>query len=231
MTFSERFAWIFEARKTTANGLSEKAGLARSYLRNFLKAEAEGKAVRPGVNAIEVLARAADVSASWLSTGAGPREPYQGRLPAESPSPAPPPTSTTRTTLDAVDEQIDAAFDPTRHKPSDVLPVREAVRSSAALLRPGADPVAYVRRLLDVAARERERGRRPSGEELPALAVGLLSQQLDERDVQVQRMNEAIERARQWMLANGLPLPEEGQLAAPPPAKVEVLPVRSARKR
>lgn len=86
-TFRERFAWIFEHRGTNANALSEAAGLSRSYVRMLLKAEEKGAGKRPGTDALNSLARAADVSFLWLSTGRGPREPYRGEEPGESPDP------------------------------------------------------------------------------------------------------------------------------------------------
>jgi transcriptional regulator with XRE-family HTH domain len=142
-SFEERFEWIFKARGTSANRLSEDAGLSRAYIRMLVKTEREGRTKRPGATAIDALARTANVSAHWLSTGLGPREPYSGPAAAEGATPAPP-VSDTITTLDATRDLINAAYDPERHLPSDVFPVEAALRVGAPLRRTDQDPVAYV---------------------------------------------------------------------------------------
>lgn len=80
-TFAGRFAWIFENRGTNPNALSEAAGLSRSYIRMLLTAERKGASKRPGPEALDAIARAANVSFRWLATGHGTREPYQGEVP------------------------------------------------------------------------------------------------------------------------------------------------------
>ena len=94
-TFTERFEWIYEHRKLTANGLCERAGVARSYLRNLAASEAAGRKVRPGADVLDKLARAADVSEPWLRTGQGNPGHYEeggGGSASADPTPPTPPT-------------------------------------------------------------------------------------------------------------------------------------------
>ena len=83
-TFAGRFAWIFENRGTNPNALSEAAGLSRAYIRMLLTTERKGASKRPGPEALDAIARAANVSFQWLATGHGAREPYQGEAHPES---------------------------------------------------------------------------------------------------------------------------------------------------
>lgn len=180
MSYAERFEWIFETRKTNASALAEKAGLTRSHLRGILDGEKEGKKVRPGPETLEALAKAANVSFRWLSSGKGPREPYEGDEDAgDAASPTPAPASTSSTS-DAVNQLIDEVMERGLHRFSDGVLVREALAKSpppAAFV----EPRMYVLRLLDTAAWHREQGHKVQAEELPALAVGFLDQELAKR--------------------------------------------------
>lgn len=218
-TFAERFGWVFEERKTNPNELSERAGLARSYLRNLLKAEKDGRDIRPGADALDKIARAANVSFLWLSKGDGPREPYQGTVSAAT-TPAPP-ASETRVVLDAVADMINSAYDPTRHLPSDAILVGEALQITATFKRAHVDAAAYVRRLLDAAARERQRGRKVAPADLPTVALGVIGEQLDERDERVKRLQEELARAYDWMRERGVSPPEDAATLAQQKASVE----------
>lgn len=181
MTYTERFEWIFEARGTNASALSEKAGLARSHIRGILQGEKDGRRVRPGAEVLGALAKAANVSFRWLSSGKGPREPYdgdeEGELSAEAPSPVPP--SAVNPAENPLSQLISRAM-VGREKEYDFLDgllVREAL-SSVPPPQDFVDPVVYVRRLLDTAAWHRARGHKVQPKELPALAVGWLDQEL-----------------------------------------------------
>lgn len=213
MTFEERFNWIFRHRGTTANALSEGAGLSRAYIRMLIATERKGAMKRPGAAALQALAKAADVSVRWLSSGQGDPGRYEG----DPASPAPPPVSDTLVSLDVIDDRINGAFDPSRHKPSDAIPVREALRTGGAtLLKHDQDPLTYVRRLLDTAAAYRERGEKVTGAELPALALGHLSHRLSVQEGQVSALEAALAEARAWILANGLELPKNDPNAPTP---------------
>lgn len=222
MTFTERFAWILKERGITPNALCERAGVSRSYLRNLEKSEALGRHVRPGADVLDKFARAANVSTLWLGTGKGERVPYEGPVLVEAESPTPPPVSDTVTSLDTVDELINSAFDPDRHKPSDAGPVRDALRAGAPLLKASVDPVAHVRYMLDATARRRERGQRTTTDELPSATVGLLSDELRASQAAEARLQEVIEQARKWMRDNGIDpdnLPSVATAQGPAPSK------------
>lgn len=215
-----RFEWIFKHRGVSASGLSHKAGLSRSHVRGLLEAEKRGEAPSPTLATLDAIARAADVSLTWLSSGQGepgsydgPAVPANDRPPA---SPIPPPVSSTVTTRDAAEELVNAAFDPEVHQPSDILPVLEALAHGAPLLKSDQSPAAYVRRLLDVVAKKREKGQRVRAANLPSEAVTYLSEQLDENQARLRRAEERLERARQWILDQGLALPDDDPNAPPP---------------
>lgn len=88
-------------------------------------------------------------------------------------SPAPPPVSDTYVANDIVDGLVNAAFDPTRHMASDIIPVVEALKETAALMSDYMDHAAYARYLLDAQATARESGKRISPKELPFAALGV----------------------------------------------------------
>ena len=161
-TLPERFAWIFDHRRTNPGALSEAAGLSRSHIGGMLRKIEAGDDPNPTRKTMTRIAKAANVSARWLMLGVEPREPFDPNETEAPASPSPPPVSDTVTTLDATDELINAAFNPERHRPSDLGPVRDALRTGAPLLRSAADPVAHVRHMLDAVARRRERGQRTS---------------------------------------------------------------------
>jgi lambda repressor-like predicted transcriptional regulator len=89
-------------------------------------------------------------------------------------STAPPPVSDTYAVSDSVGALVDAAFDPERHRPSDVAPVMRALEKTATLMRDHMDQRDYARYLLDAQADARAKGKRIKPEDLPfaALAVG-----------------------------------------------------------
>ena len=89
-------------------------------------------------------------------------------------SPAPPPISDVRITDDATDAIVNDAFNPTRHKASDVPPVVEALQRTAALFRDNVDPVAYAARLLAAQPTDPRDGRASAtpGARTPASPAG-----------------------------------------------------------
>ncbi len=220
-TFADRLAAALKKLGWSQNRLEREAGLSKGHVNRLI----HGKGARTAPETLVAIARVLGVDHDWLATGSGQ---MGARAHGAADSPPPPPISETRTALDAIKDMIDAAYDPERHLPSDAMLVSEGLLVGAPLLKANVDPATYVRRLLDTAAKERQRGRKPRGEDLPALAVGLLSDELDESREEVQRMNEMLAQTRQWMIDNGIPLPKTGQLAALPPVGAE--PPRQPKK-
>lgn len=236
MDLLQRIDWVMQQRGTNPNRWSEDAGLTRTHVRTMRSKLEKGRDPNPTRQTMESLARAANVSIAWLLTGHGAWEPYEGEgaavqaQPSEPESPTPPPISDTITTLDATQDLINAAYNPERHKPSDVIPVEEALRVGAPLRRTDQDPVEHVRLLLDTAAKYREKGERVAGADLPALAMGHLSRQLGASQAAQARLQEELEQARQWLLANGFELPLDDPNAPPsaPPSAPPPLPSLAA---
>lgn len=230
-TLGDRLQIALDDRGMTQNELEKKLSLNAGHINKIV----HSKRGRIDPELLLDIARALGVRTAWLAKGTEPMDdpevprPQGSRAAKRSPrrtsgpeaSPPAPPISETRTVLDAVKDMIDAVYDPERHMPSDAMLVSEGLMVGAPLLKSSVDPATYVRRLLDTAARERQRGRKPRGEDLPALAVGLLSDELDESREEVQRMVEMLAETRQWMIDNGIPLPKTGQLAALPPVNAE----------
>lgn len=192
-------------RAMSMRALSLAAGLSASHVEQIVN-----KRQSPDVeiDTLEALARAGNVSTLWLHKGIEPREPYQGPA-VEAPATPAPPASETRVTLDAVADLVNSAYDPATHLPSDAMLVGEALQIAATFRRAHVDPAAYVRRLLDAAAKERQRGRKVAPADLPTIALRVLGEQLDERDERVRRLQEELARAYDWMRERNIPLPED----------------------
>lgn len=163
MTLANRIAAAMKARGLNQNQLAGKTGLTAGYLGKVQ----ERNARKMNVENATLIANALGVPMLWLLTGEGegPDVPVA--------SPAPPPISDVRITDDATDDIINAAFDPTRHKPSDLDSVTKALHITAMLLKDNVDPVDYVRRLLDAQAEARAKGRKIPPEQLPFAALGM----------------------------------------------------------
>lgn len=124
-------------------------------------------------------------------------------------SPAPPPTSDVRITDDATDAIVNDAFNPVRHKASDVPPVVEALQRTAALFRDNVDPVAYAARLLDAQAEARVKGRKVSPEELPFAALGMTERLLR---ISEEKNAKDTAEARAFIEREGLPALPPGEV-------------------
>jgi transcriptional regulator with XRE-family HTH domain len=199
----EGILWILENRKQpngkrwSMRALSEAAGLAPSHIEGIVN----GRQRSTGLDTAEAIARVGNVKTSWLQKGAGLREPYEGdgmgeTVPSATPSP---PVSETRVTSDAIDDLINAAYNPARHQPSDVRLVVDALESQSALLRGHEQPSYVASALLDAVALARTKGRRLTAEELPAYALGTTKHDLswaEERIAQFEAEADASLRAK-----------------------------------
>lgn len=215
MTFAERFQWIFDERGTTANDLSVRAKLSRDYIRKLVKREEQALAnpaikLRPGWDAIDALAREANVSAKWLMTGVEPREPYGSVANEVEGSPKPPPVSGTVLVLDRPKEILNSVYDKSIHDPDDMVLAMGGLRVAAALTK-GMDPRRYVKLLLDTAAECRTKGIKVTAVQLPALALGAVVKELDEASAENERLREHIARADQLLREQHFPAPVEGE--------------------
>lgn len=204
-TFADRLAAALTARGWSQNRLEREAKLSRGHVNRII----HGKGARAAPETLVTIARVLGIDHDWLTTGRGSM--FSSGEPAALPvSPA----SETRVTLDAVADLVNSAYDPTVHLPSDAMLVGEALQIAATFRRAHVDPTAYVRRLLDAAARERQRGRKVAPADLPTVALGVIGEQLDESDERVKRLREEIARAYDWMRGHGIPTPEEDDEAA-----------------
>ena len=70
-TLPERFAWIFDHRRTNPGALSEAAGLSRSHIGGMLRKIEAGDDPNPTRKTMTRIAKAANVSARWLMLGVG----------------------------------------------------------------------------------------------------------------------------------------------------------------
>jgi len=174
---------------------------------------AKGKRRGVAVETVPVIAAALRVSESDVEAAIRADRSDSGKR-AVAPrsgdaSPVPPPISDVRITDDVTDAIVNDAFNPTRHKASDVPPVVEALQRTAALFRDNVDPVAYAARLLDAQAEARVKGRKVSPEELPFAALGMterllrLSEEKNARDTA---------EARAFIEREGLPALPPGEV-------------------
>lgn len=214
-TFKERLRLTVELSGLSERALSKKAGFkSPTHISALLASKTDPNPTR---HTLERLALAAGVSLQWLASGEGPAPTAplpplvteEGDDRSSVPSPAPPPVSRTVTTNYARNALVNAAYDPKHHVPTDMIPVLEALEIGAPLLKASADPTAFVRRLLDIVAKQRQRGESVSGRDLPTLAAIELSSTLD--SVAQRSWDAAHADARAWMLANGIEPPPPGR--------------------
>lgn len=175
--------WIVEHRIDEVTGkpisrraLSFKAGLSAAHVGNIINGAQGADIERPTAIA---LARAGNVRVTWLLTGKGVREPYEGdeaavEAAAGAPMPPSPPAGRTSTegagasgsALVYVDDDlqwcIDHAWKPTEHLPADIRAVQLFGQRRGPLLKRDADAVDIVGGWLDTAARLRLRGEEPT---------------------------------------------------------------------
>lgn len=133
-------------------------------------------------------------------------------------SPAPPPASDVRTTESAraaARQMVRAAFDGDRHTYDDGILAEDALVVGAPFVS-GLDPTEYVRRLLDTAARYRERGQSVTAKDLHGAAWHSAFEESRELRAQLARQREFETRARAWLEANGID-PETMQPHRAPP--------------
>jgi hypothetical protein len=200
----EALKWMLANRKQpngkpwSMRALSEAAGLAPSHVGGIIS----GRQKDLGVATADALARVGNVRTLWLQTGKGPHEPYEAGdvspRPAGASTPEPP-VSETRVVSDAIEELINAAFDPARHKPGDVPVVVDALTSHAALLKDQGDPAYLARTFLDAVSDARAKGRRLTPDELPGAAFGVMKHRLswaEERIAEYEAEADASLRAK-----------------------------------
>lgn len=188
----------------------EQHGISNGTLGQLAKGKRRGVAVET----VPVIAKALRVTEGDIEAAIRADRSDSGKRavaprPGDASSPAPPPTSDVRITDDATDAIVNDAFNPARHKASDVPPVVEALQRTAALFRDNVDPVAYAARLLDAQAEARTKGRKVSPEELPFAALGMterllrLSEEKNARDTA---------EARAFIEREGLPALKPGEV-------------------
>lgn len=173
------------------SALARAVHVHQSTISRFLKSEL-------GIN-LDVADRIAQLGQTSIATLLGLGLPAAQREPAPEMSTPSPPASETRVSIDAVEELINDAFDPSRHKPGDVGVVIEALTSHAALLKDQGEPSYLARIFLDAVADARTKGRRLTADELPGAAFGVMKHRLswaEERIAQFEAEADASLRAK-----------------------------------
>lgn len=200
-TLADRIAHLVTKTGLSQREFSRRAGLSPTHISTLLRRLADDPGVAVEAQTLEGIARVGGVQVSWLLPA--------GNASPASASPAPPPTSDVRITDDATDAIVNDAFNPARHKASDVPPVVEALQRTAALFRDNVDPVAYAARLLDAQAEARTKGRKVSPEELPFAALGMTERLL--RISEEKNARDTAE-ARAFIEREGLPALKPGEV-------------------
>ena len=187
-----------------ASDLASALGVSQSLISRFLsgktgtsEAVALDVATLLGMNVLEVLGRK-------------PGRHESASDPAPVASPAPPPVSETHVTRAAARQMVRAAFRKDEHDIDDATLVEDALLVGAPYMR-DLDPTDYVRRLLDTAARHRERGQAIDAKDLHGATMKTVFEESRELRAQLAVLREREARARQWLADNGI------DLDAPPP--------------
>lgn len=208
-TIAQRIQWAMNERGLNKNQLEVSAKLSAGYLSNMFERNSDN--TRAGT--LTRLANALGVTPSWLATGVG--DPFSNTPPTVSP--APPPVSETHVSRAAARKMVHSCYDKNVHELEDADLVEDALLAGAPFTR-DLDPTDYVRRLLDTAARLREKQQTIRPEDLHTATVKAAFD--DSRDLRAQlaRQREFEARARAWLSDNGIDpdkLPAPGQPKAP----------------
>jgi transcriptional regulator with XRE-family HTH domain len=187
VSISKRIQEAMRTRGLNQSQLAIAAGLSQGYVSNVFARDP--KSMKTDI--AEKFAAALGVQASWILTGA------EGFAPVESP--APPPT----TTDSAADELIAAAFDPSVHNYLDTVPVRAALKTGAPLMKQ-LDPTEFVRRMLDVATKRRQRGQTVTGADLHGATVQDAFEETRDLRAQLAMREQVLAEAHAWLRAHGI---------------------------
>ena len=207
VSISRRIQEAMRTRGLNQSQLAIAAGLSQGYVSNVFARDP--KSMKTDI--AEKFAAALGVQASWILTGA------EGFAPVESPTP--PPASDTTTTDGAADELIAAAFDPSVHNYLDTVPVRAALKTGAPLMKQ-LDPTEFVRRMLDVAAKRRQRGQTVTGTDLHGATIQDAFEESRDLRAQLAMREQVLADAHAWLRAHGI---DPNALDSPAPEKASHL--------
>lgn len=190
----KRIADLMAAAGINQVQLAQRSGLHQGYIANVLKRNQRSMST----DIASKFAAALGVSTAYILTGKD-----GGDVPAAVESPPPPPTSDVHVSRAAAREMVKAAFNKEEHEYEDAIAAEDALLVGAPFVQ-DLDPTEYVRRLLDTAARRRERGQTVEGKDLHSATMKAAFEESRELRAQLARQREFEERARIFLRENGI---------------------------